>query len=434
MKKTRTGNWNFLTPAALVLVLFGVFTGSAAYYFAATIPLIFLLYTSISRIPNDPISTSREIEPSDPMPGDRVDVTLEVENTSTRPLTDVRVIDGVPDRLGVRDGSPRKCTSLRSGETTEINYSITAKRGEDPFKPVNMKITALNQKTASKDFVHADGDTRVTCRIGLEDAPLRQETIEKVGNITTDQGGSGIEFHSLRDYRSTDPLKQVEWRHFAKTRELATKEFREQRSAKIVLIVDARSVTDVRGNEISPSGRELSFYAAKTVFDFLRNSPHSVGMTGLGMEYDEISEVTTASGVPWISPSSRGLEKKSREFFSAVDKDPLEGEDGEFYAEEIYGMIPPGAQVIIFSPVLDDALEPLAKTIRMHEHAVTVVTPDIAGEGTKGKDVEGLERKFRIARLKKYSEVIDWEGTEPLSITISKAVKRIKNAAGGSNY
>lgn len=434
MKKFRTGNWKFLTPMALILVLFGAFTGSSVYYFAAMIPVVFLLYTSVSRIPEDPVSVKREVTPSDPMPGDRVDVKLEVENTSDRPLTDVRVIDGVPDRLGVREGSPRKCTSLRSGESKSIEYSLTAKRGKDPFKPVSIKITSLNQKLESVDFIPADGDTEVTCRVGLEDAPLRQETIEKVGDITTDQGGSGIEFHSLRDYRSTDPLRKVEWRHFAKTRELATKEFREQKSAQVILVVDARTVTDVRGNEISPSGRELSFYAAKTVFDFLKNSSHSVGMTGLGMEYDEIAEVTTASGVPWIAPSARGLEKKSREFFSALEKEPLEGEEGEFYAEEIYGMIPPGSQVIIFSPVLDDTLEPLAKTIRMHEHPVTVVTPDIAGEGTTGKDVESLERKFRIAKLKKYSEVINWRGTEPLSITISKAVKRIKNAAGGSNY
>lgn len=429
MKYFKTDNWSPAPPMMIILSVLAVTTGSEIFLIGAVVPFAFLLYSSLYRIPENSLEITREVKPATALPDDDVKVELSVKNTSNLKLRDIRIVDGVPDSLAVKSGSPRISTSLDPGEKKTAKYSLTAKRGKYKFKPVKIKTKNINSSLEAQESLEASGDSRIICRAGLDSFPLQDNFSGSFGQIETSEGGSGMEFHSLRDYRSSDPLKQVEWRRFAKTGELATVNFRDENSSEVMIILDSRKISDVKKSEGSPSARDLCFYAGKRIFDILDDSGHKVGLTGLGMEYNDFLETNTESGVPVVRTSEKNR-NKVREFFSTHENEALKGETGDFYAEEIYRFAPPGCQIVIISPILDKEIEPLTRTLSSHGNSVTLVSPDITSGNSSGAEVESFERDLRMAELKKNAEVIDWGVSSSLSVAVSETLSRIKKNLG----
>jgi len=93
-------------------------------------PLVFVVYGALST-PASPerLRLTRSLSKESPLPGDRVRVTLTVENAGDSALPDVRVADGVPDGLRVVDGQTEGAFAVPSGESTTLEYTVVADRG-----------------------------------------------------------------------------------------------------------------------------------------------------------------------------------------------------------------------------------------------------------------------------------------------------------------
>ena len=84
------------------------------------------------------------------------------------------------------------------------------------------------------------------------------QTTQYAGDVSTETGGSGLEFFSVRDYRPGDPMKWVDWNKLSKTGELATINYRKEQTATVTLL-SALSVTRIRSQRpASASSMELS--------------------------------------------------------------------------------------------------------------------------------------------------------------------------------
>ncbi|MFB6203501.1 MAG: DUF58 domain-containing protein [Candidatus Nanohaloarchaea archaeon] len=425
----RNRSWRPAVPLMLVLAALGVATGSTPLIVAAVIPFTFLVYGALSSPPSgEDLEVSRSLETGKPSPGQEIEVTLRLRNTGGRTIPDARVIDGVPEDLAVVDGSPRGSVALRPDGETEITYRVLAKRGEHFFGPAEVELRSLSggsSRTCEKDV---SGEEEMNCFVGLHELPLRDETVEYSGEISTAEGGSGVEFHSVREYRPADPLNRIDWNHLAKDDELNTVNFREQHSARIVLLVDARDVSDRRPVVGHPTGTDLSVYAAERMFDAVQETRHQAGVAVLGMEDHDFSEdqVHSAYSVPWVKPGGRSSREKTENLLQEIyGAEKTGGGSGEEYAQELYGMLPPDSQVVLFSPLLDDELIDTVKVLNSNGHKVTVVSPAMATGGTIGQDLESLERELRLDDLRRFSPVIDWDIETPLQLTVVHALKTV---------
>ena len=428
----------------LVLVAAGLATGSVALVLAGAVPLLFVLHGTVTTSPGvgDSVRISRELSPATPLPGQPVEVTLTVDNTGDRAIPDLRIVDGVPDELGVTEGSPRAAGAVSSGGSLTHTYTLQADRGTYAFDDVSCRARNSTGTRLVDETVAAAGDTAFECRVDIEDIPV-QQTTTYTGQLPTDTGGPGVEFYATRDHHPEDPVKRIDWRTYAKTGELATIDFREQHAAHITVLTDSRRSTHVAADETSPTGATLSAYAATIALDVLISEGHEVSLGALG-----ITDPQTGTGPPaWVGPDegtsftthatavcnaaatgagengSAGSPEEATADATAEEQTATEEAaymtDGGDWGR-IRSLLPTGAQVVLCTPAVDEGILPLVERLRGDGHEVTVLAPQTAPDTIGGRTVS-LQRAVRLERLRFLgATVIDWDSDERLRVALSR--------------
>ncbi|PSQ45843.1 DUF58 domain-containing protein, partial [Halobacteriales archaeon SW_7_68_16] len=256
----RTRRWDVGLVAGLVAAGTGVLLGNLAVFLTAVVGFVYAGYGAVSGTPTGRVTVSRTVDDTSPLPDERVRITVEARNASSRTIPDLRLVDGVPEGLTVVAGSPRLGATLGPDETATASYVLRARRGEYEFDPAT--VVARNVAGSATSRRPVVEETTITCRTAVPDSPLRAKTTPLVGRVETDAGGDGIEFHGTREYRRGDPVGRIDWNRFARTHDLSTVQFREARAGTVVVLVDDREVSRVRHRPDAPDGVRLSTYAA----------------------------------------------------------------------------------------------------------------------------------------------------------------------------
>jgi uncharacterized repeat protein (TIGR01451 family) len=458
--------------ATLTLAAAGVASGQRVLFVAAAIPLAFVAFAALS-VPRDPdvVHVERSLADASPLPGDRVTVTVTVENTGDAALTDLRVADGVPEALRVVGGTTATGLALPAGETVTFEYAVVADRGQFPFDDPTVRLRGAGSSTARTGTVPADGAASLDCRVTVADIPLRRQTTQHAGSLPTDTGGPGIEFHSTRDYQHGDPVSRIDWRQYAKTGDLTTVNYRERRAAAVVLAVDARPESDVTDRDGAPSGAALSAYAAAQAVEPLETAGHQVGVAVFGLDHSAAG----ASGPAWVPPGT-GDDHHAR--LAAVLREAVDGRDGDGPGEperddaptdepsgertaqpaaaadgggggttwldeesdadgdddlvrQFAARVDPGTQVVVCSPALDDFPASLARRLAADDHEVTAVSPDVTATDTPGRTLAAADRALALDRLRSTgATVVDWSPDESLASAVSRATTAVKGGGG----
>lgn len=413
-----TGRWRGVAAVALLAGATGVLAGRAGLVLAGVIGIAFAAHARANGPPAPDLAVERELSRTDVPPGETVCVTVTVRNEGSILLPDLRVIDGVPAGLAVTEGSPRVATALRPGRAVTVSYAVEADRGEHVFGPVTVLSRGFSG-AVERELRLAGPASSLTCAPPLsagETLPLRIQTTPFTGRVTTDVGGSGVEFHAVREYRAGDPLSRVDWHRRARTGELATLEFRRERAATVVLVVDARAEARVG----PPSGEpalEEAVGAAGEAFASLLSTGDRVGMAGFG------------PGECWLAPGAGDTHRaRARDLLATSPAFAREPPDEPFYASlrlrRLRRRLPGEAQVVLFTPLSDDYVVSVARRLDAYGHLVTVVSPDPTGERTTGRQLARIERDLRLSRLRRHGlRVVDW-GDEPFAAALARAHRR----------
>ncbi|WP_267641685.1 DUF58 domain-containing protein [Haloarchaeobius amylolyticus] len=463
---TRLDRWRGATAATVAFVAAGVATGRPELLLAGAVPLAFVAYSALSTVApvSDGLAVARTVEPSSPIPGQRVRVTLTVENTGDRALTDVRLVDGVPDGLTVVDGTPAGAVSLRPGATTELAYTVVPRRGTHEFAPVAARSRSLSASAVVTEDVATTGTETVDCRVTVEDMPVQDQTMFFTGPLATDTGGPGIEFHKTRDYRRGDPMNRIDWRRLAKRGELVTIDFQEHRSARVVVVLDAREEARQAAARGYLTGATLGAYAGALALDALADAGHQVGLAAFGIQNPDGGTPAPA----WVGPESgRGFTARAAQVVDAATatdgvgaSGPLTGgagtggseaeddgssprEAGETVPvatdggagtggtgeppaelERLLARLPSDAQVLFVTPALDDFPVTVARTFRGYGHETTVLSPDVTGGRSAGQQVVTMERALRLDEVRTAGvPVVDWAHDTPLPMALAQAIR-----------
>lgn len=114
-ERRRTRRWRGVVAVALVAVAAGLLFKRPALLLSGVVGVTFAAYPRLTAPPTVDLAIERRLGDPTPDDGDPVTVTVTVENTSTWPVADLRIVDGVPPMLTVVAGSPRRATVLRPG-------------------------------------------------------------------------------------------------------------------------------------------------------------------------------------------------------------------------------------------------------------------------------------------------------------------------------
>jgi uncharacterized repeat protein (TIGR01451 family) len=465
----RIPRWHWGLLLTLLCIAAGVVFGAPALLAAAALPLVLVAWQSVADVPepDETLSATRRIRPEQPIPGERVTVELSVRNAGDDTLADVRVADRLPDGLQIVDGAAAGAGALRPGESIELRYEFEPPSGEFQFGAPDVRLRSLSGTALASGAVGVEGPATLRCGTALEELSLERRTTGYGGTVESDDPGPGYEFYATREYRPGDPLNRVDWRRLAKTGALGTIEYREHRSTRTVVLVDARSPARVRPDSGRPDGGTVCAAAANELADALRAGNRSVGLAALGVcsrqpgVYDgppayvepgsdlataerirrlcdaiattsaagEAGEAKADGGATAASAQASGAasvqtdgedQGRSSDEHPTTEPDPaitfVDGAaDGRRPIETLLELLPPDAQVVICSPLLDAFAGRFVRELRANGVPAVVLSPDLSHDRTPGARLLRLRRQSTVARLRAAGvPIVDWDRSAPL--------------------
>lgn len=414
-----TNRWYGISAVAFFCGAVGMLVNQPAVLLSSVIGLVFAAYARIETAPAIDIDIERTVRERDPAPGDEVQITATVHNRGGF-VADLRIVDGVPPGLDVVDGSPRHGTALRPGEHATFTYTVRARRGSHAFGPAT--IVARNASGTVERETTAEGETSLTCMprlLATEDVPLRALTTRYMGRVGTESGGEGVEFYATRAYRPGDSLSRVDWNRYARTGALSTIEFREERAADVVLLIDTREAAFLGGaGERDVHAVEQGIDAAGQIGASLLDAGDQVGLASLGPE--------------WCYLPPRGGRTHRARIRRALATDPAFAavpQSGQFFprvwVRRLRKRVSGNVQFVAFSPLCDDQGGTLLRHLGAYDWPVTVISPDVTLETTAGERLSRTLRTVRIETLRTAGvRVVDWQPDRSLGVAITRAARR----------
>lgn len=417
-----TGRWLGVESFALVAVGAGILAVRPALVLAGAVAVAYAAYARFGDSPSPAgLSVERTTDASNPVPGEEVTVTLTVRNDGDALLPDLRLVDLVPPNMTVVEGSPRRYTALRPGEEVTVRYTVVAERGTHEW-PLLAVVSGFAGSVEREVVLDVGEPLECLPRLRtVTEVPVRAQTTVYEGQVETDMGGSGLEFHSVREHQPNDPMRRIEWKRLARTGELATVDLREERAATVVLLFDAREGAYVSHSPGSRHALDRSVDAGTEVYASLADKGDLVGVAA----FDTVS--------CWLGPGAgTGHHEKARRLFAnhpALASLPPELQDIEGgYVDpmkHVRRQLPSGAQIMLFSSMVSDYVVEVARQLDSAGHRVTVISPNPTAEATPGQRLARVERATRINRLRERGlRVVDWGPDEPLTLTFNRARKR----------
>ncbi len=405
-----TNRWRGALVFATLAVAVGLTADRPALLVVAGVGVVYALYPSASPFWTPALEVERTLSEPAPANGERVTVETTVRNVGSRPILDLRFVDGVPPALSVVGGSARRGGTLLPGRATTLTYEVAAKRGKHRFQPATAVVRDLS---GARELETTVGEgTEIDCTAGLDRSPLRPQTLDYVGRILSGRTGAGIEFDRTREYAHGDSKSRIDWRGFARTNELATVEFRTERAVTAVVVVDARA-SAYRATDDDVHAVGLCVSAAEQLLSRLIGDHNRVGLACFGRSF------------AWV-PADTGRDHlvRARETLASDPavhpSPPQEDVDAGAQFASFRERLPDGAQVVVLSPLCDDWIVATALKLEAHGYPVSVVSPSVVAGGTLGRQFAAVERSNRVAALRSADvPVVEWDPTVPLGRSVA---------------
>lgn len=421
----RTRRWRGIVGVALAAVAVGVVAAKPSVVVLSAVGIAFAAYPNLLSAPQVTLELERSVDADEATQDDEINVTVRVRNVGQDTITDLRIIDGVPPMLEVTGGTPRHAATLRPGNETTFTYTVRAAQGTHRFEPATVIARDLAGMTEVETQVAASdtADRTIECLVDVPEVPLRRQTHEFVGEIVTDEGGVGVEFHQTRKYQRGDALSRVDWNSYASTGTLSTIEFREERGAAVVLCLDTREPayrTDSQEHD-KPHGVAYARTAAEQVLEALSETHATVGLASLSDR--EACWHPTGASTDHLERARELL----REHPSLSTYPPSEADHDRWdeHLTTLRARLRSEAQVVLFSPLADGFAVEAALTLEAAGHAVTVVSPDVSTDGSVGAQLARTERNNHIHALRQAGvRVVDWPPDDPLGAVLMRTQER----------
>ena len=412
--RERTGHWAGVGLVVLACVGLGLVFEVPGVLLAGAVGLGYVAYARSTRPGAVDLAATRSVSDTEPDPGDTVEVTVTVTNNGGL-CPDLRVVDGVPESLSVAEGSPRCGTALRAGGSVTFSYTLRASAGTHEFGPVLVLARNLSGSVERERCLDAASRLRaVPSPVPVQTSvPLRHQPTRYAGNRTTDTGGDGIEFRSVREYRPGDSLARIDWNRRARTGELTTLEFNRERATRVVLLLDTRRSAHVAPDPAGPDAVERAVAGAQRLFPALLDDGHQVGIATFG------------AGERYLAPDTgRSHRRQGRQLLAS--EPAFHTETGHYsrpwyWIPKLRARFPEDTQLLVLSPLVDAKTVRIVRQLEAYGYPTTVVSPDPTTTETPGRRLMGARRALLLSALRGAGiPVLDWGDSVSLEALLTR--------------
>ncbi|HEY7264561.1 MAG TPA: DUF58 domain-containing protein [Trebonia sp.] len=237
----------------------------------------------------------------------------------------------------------------------------------------------------------------------------------RLGEHTARVAGEGTEFTGVRDYVPGDRQRAINWAATTRRGRLQVNTFAAERSQDVVLVVDATSDIGEPGSSALDLGLRGAAGAAQAYLD---------GRDRVGVVFYQWG------GARWLSPSlGRRQVYKIIDAMLSADAAWVRGESLRRLPR---AALPPGALVIVFSPLLDQRFVEALRDMRERGFALFVI--DVLNTGPPFRRAFADEMTGRIWRMEQQAirfslrelgiPVVPWDGVVPLDLPLAPYTRR----------
>ncbi len=426
------------TIALTAVVAVALVAGTAIrspYPFAIAIPLILYAAASIRRRSRAvSVEADRSVSARRVDAGDEVTVSLTARFSADGAC--IALSDVLPPGAELLEGETGYRGLIPENRSIALSYRVRLDRGIHRF--ADPTIARVDGRLLWTRALGAPAHALVTAvpRVSVRgNFPIRPPSTNLYpGSIRSGRAGSGTDFFDIREYRSGDPLRHVNWKASSfgpgRTPQLVINEYEEERATDIGLILDVRAGVYPRGRiegddpAAVATGNTLfgrAVIAAAALAELFTANGNRVGMLLYG------------GPLRWSDP---GYGKYKRERIL----DRLAGarlEEHGAFGE--LGRIPlhlfrRGTQLALISPLVPEDVEDLIR-LRARGYRVLVFRPDpISWEERMLPRSPYLERAVRIARMeyacgreqleRNAVFVAEWDAESDITATIASESRR----------
>jgi uncharacterized protein (DUF58 family) len=225
------------------------------------------------------------------------EATLSLRNRGSR-LIALEVADDPPPQVDM-PGLPARL-ALAPGERAEVRYRLLPRRrGDAAFGPPWLRwLTPLGlwerrsrpgEACSVKVFPNFVAASRLAT-LGLE------REIGAMGVHLRQRRGEGLEFHQLREFRTGDALRQIDWKATARQRKPISREYQDERDQDILFLLDCGRRMRARDGALSHFDHALNALLLTAQVGLRQGD--AVGL----MTFAEAERGAAADAMRWLPP------------------------------------------------------------------------------------------------------------------------------------
>ena len=351
------------------------------------------------------LEITRFVPHSNVYKGDLVEVTLTITNNSYKRTQQLEVFDNVPHEMKLRRGINQMRLNLGPGQTTKIEYKLSCPlRGHYSIGPISMRYRNAFDLFVTESRIDDICDITVFPQVReIEDAMLRADVPKMYTGATTLRSpGPGMEFYSLREYLSTDSLRSINWKAYARTGDLMVNQKTRDAVTDIFIILDTREVSRIGTALKNPL--EMGTIAASSIANhFLKRK-------------DSVALITYGSKMDYLPPDTG-----DKQHYKILSRLASVDASGSMPLQAVTNALAPrisrGSPVFVISSLEGDGTTlPAIRNLSGKGHEIIVLSPSsidlerlVSRIPRMSYEVLKLERQNRLTAVSVFGAmVIDW--------------------------
>ncbi len=347
----------------------------------------------------------RNVPHSNVYKGDSIEISLTITNNSYRRTQQLEIFDNVPHEMKIRRGLNQIRVNLGPGQSTKIEYTVRCPlRGHYTIGPISVRHRNAFELFVNEAKIDDFCDITVFPQVrDVEDAMLKADVPKMyTGATTLRTPGPGMEFYSLREYLSTDSLRSINWKAFARTGEMMVNEKTRDAVTDVFIIFDIREVSRI-GTVLKNSLEMGAIAAASIATHFLKRK-------------DSVALVTYGNNMDFI-PADTGDKQQYKILNKLASAKPGGSMPLQAVTNSLSHRISRGSPVFIISNLEGDGTtQPAVRNLSGNGHSVTILSPSsidlerlVSRIPRMSYEVLKLERQNRLTAVSGYgANVIDW--------------------------
>ena len=180
------------------------------------------------------------------------EVRLHIQHAAKSPI-ELEIFDHFPAHVEVR-GMPAQ-TQIPASGWAEISYEIKpTERGEQCFAATRLLVASplrlwrRSRRAGAGECVKVYPNFAAMTSYALFATDNR---LSMMGIRLRQRRGEGLEFHQLREYRTGDMLRQIDWKATSRLKKLTSREYQDERDQQVVFLIDCGRRMLAKDGELS---------------------------------------------------------------------------------------------------------------------------------------------------------------------------------------